>query len=201
MTKSKRSESRGRQARAIRTRDALVRVARDLLARRGPRGVTHRAVAEAAGLSLGATTYHFPSRGDLLREVYRRHLDEVRTRAQKIAADPHPGGVSAGILEYLRAGVTIDRVGSLASFELALERARDPALRRRLRGPKERSDGLAAEMLGERGLEQPELDSQLLVFLLNGLRLEWLAEGERSAFARRVPGLVDRLSELFLPEA
>jgi hypothetical protein len=38
-----------------------------------------------------------------------------------------------------------------------------------------------------------------LIAALNGLRLAWLAEGERSGFAQRVPKLVARLADLFMP--
>jgi hypothetical protein len=47
--------------------------------------------------------------------------------------------------------------------------------------------------------KSPEVDATLLIAVLNGLKLEWLAEGEHSAFARRIPALARRLAELFLP--
>ena len=139
------------------------------------------------------------SRVPISPPTFRRHLDDVRDRAMELARDASGRGTAEGIEHYLRTGVTKDRAGSLATFELALERASDPALRRRLRGPKSRSDAFAVEMLGPLGAARPELDAQLLVCLLNGLRLEWLAEGERSAFAKRIPALVQRMSELLFP--
>jgi hypothetical protein len=54
-------------------------------------------------------------------------------------------------------------------------------------------------MLAALGSENAELDSQLLIAALSGLKLEWLAEGERSAFAKRLPELVERLAEVLLP--
>ena len=67
------------------------------------------------------------------------------------------------------------------------------------RAPGVRSNAYAAEMLGRLRSDDPETDATLLIAALNGLKLEWLAEGERSAFAERVPALARRLAELFLP--
>ncbi|MFT3996397.1 MAG: TetR family transcriptional regulator [Asticcacaulis sp.] len=44
----------------------IAEAAADLVEREGAAAVTHRAVAQAAGLTLGAATYHFPSSGALL---------------------------------------------------------------------------------------------------------------------------------------
>ncbi len=52
-----------------------------VLAERGPRGFTHRAVDAQAGLGQGAVNYHAPSRSKLLslalEEIFRRDLDTV----------------------------------------------------------------------------------------------------------------------------
>lgn len=193
------------QARSARTRSALLDAALHLLASAGPGAVTHRAVAEAAGVSLGAATYHFAAKDDLLGEVYRLHLERVRRRAERLAQEPGEEGgrrdLARGLSDYLAAGVRSDREGSLATFELALERARDPALRRRLRADQERSNAYAEERLGELGSSEPALDAQLLIAALNGLRLEWLAQGERSSFGRSVPALAARLAERLLGPA
>lgn len=59
-------------------KDALAAAAVTVLAEKGPRGLTHRAVDAAAGLKPGAVNYHAPSRTDLLtlalREVFVRDL-------------------------------------------------------------------------------------------------------------------------------
>ena len=46
-----------------------------------------------------------------------------------------------------------------------------------------------------------ELNGPLLIAVINGLKLEWLAQGERSRFADRIPEMVERLAELFFPDA
>lgn len=196
---------RPRQARAERTRRLLLEAALRLLAEGGPSAVTHRAVSERAGVSLGATTYYFGSKRDLLAEVFRVHLAAVHERvaalvdASGAGVEPPASARAAGLARFLEGAVRDDRLGTLATLELALERARDPLLRRRLQGPAARSGAYAAEMLGRLRSKKPEVDATLLIAVLNGLKLEWLAEGERSAFAERIPALARRLAELFLP--
>jgi len=199
--------TRPRQERSERTRERLLDAALEILAAGGPGAVTHRAVAERAGVSLGGATYHFASKYDLLGELYRRHLRRVRERAEDLrgllalpgdgSPSPHDR-LASGLARYLEQGVHEDRAGSLATFELALERARDPVLRRRLRTAAADSDALAARLLGELGSADPDSDAELLIAALSGLRLTWLAQGERSSFAERVPALAERLASMLL---
>ncbi|GAA1459042.1 TetR/AcrR family transcriptional regulator [Williamsia maris] len=60
-------------------RAAIMAAAVSVLAERGPRGLTHRAVDAAAGLSSGSVNYHAPTRARLLHlaleEVFRRDID------------------------------------------------------------------------------------------------------------------------------
>ena len=196
----KRVAARPVQARSEKTRGRILEVALDLLTEKGPGAVTHRAVSQRAGVSLGSTTYYFGSKADLLEEVLRTHLAAVRERAQAtFDTFRDSDSTSAALVHYLERDLREGRKGSLAAFELALGRARDPALRRRLRPARNASGNFAAEMLEALGSTTPDLDSQLLIAAITGLKLEWLAEGERSAFARRLPELVERLAQVLLP--
>lgn len=50
----------------------LSEAAADLVGQAGPAAVTHRAVAQAADLNLGAATYHFPTRAALMTAAWQR---------------------------------------------------------------------------------------------------------------------------------
>lgn len=62
-------------------RALIAQCAVQVLAERGPRGLTHRAVDDATGLGAGAVNYHAPSRAILLSlaldEVFRRDMEVV----------------------------------------------------------------------------------------------------------------------------
>src|SRR2546423_6179411 len=50
-------------------REQILDAALRVIGRSGRESVTHRAVAEEAGVPLGSTTYYFESRDDLLRQA------------------------------------------------------------------------------------------------------------------------------------
>ena len=73
-----------------------------VLARQGPRGVTHRAVSREAGLGLRAATYYFDSREHLLTDALRR--GDRRSSEKIVRGDRTPFGRVAGRL--LESGAT-----------------------------------------------------------------------------------------------
>lgn len=64
------------QARSIDTRNRIIEGAIHVLADQGIAGLTHRAIARAAGVSLASTTYHFAGKFDILAAVSQAMLDE-----------------------------------------------------------------------------------------------------------------------------
>ena len=99
---------RARQARGEETRREVLAATLRVLARDGTRGVTHRAVAAEAGTSVRATTYHFASREELLREALRHYADTAGSRIERlatpIALDTDMTRAAAGLLARLRSG-------------------------------------------------------------------------------------------------
>ncbi|MGI5324104.1 TetR/AcrR family transcriptional regulator [Actinomadura nitritigenes] len=70
-----------RRADAQRNRERILQAARDLV--REPGELKLNAVAKACGIGQGTLYRHFPTREDLLAEVYRREVEEL------VAAAPH----------------------------------------------------------------------------------------------------------------
>ncbi|MFJ8192893.1 TetR/AcrR family transcriptional regulator [Streptomyces sp. NPDC096094] len=103
-----------------------------LLAERGMRGLTHRAVDEAAGLPQGSTSNLARTRQALLELAVRRLADrEARVLGLNEMPDPRHGLealVDALALATHRA-LTRNRELTLARYELALEATRRPELR------------------------------------------------------------------------
>ncbi len=121
--------SPARQTRGYERVEQILRATLSVIARDGIGGVTHRTVAEEAGVPLGSLTYYFASKQDLLREALRLHVDDdvgrLRTLADALLASGASGQqvVEAFIVEF-DAGTP-----DVAQFELYLEAARDPELR------------------------------------------------------------------------
>ena len=58
-------------------RDRLIQVTLELIAEAGVSGVSHRKIAAAADVPLGAMTYHFTSMDELLREAFTRFAEHI----------------------------------------------------------------------------------------------------------------------------
>ncbi|MBB4924659.1 TetR/AcrR family transcriptional regulator [Kitasatospora kifunensis] len=111
-----------------------------LIAERGLRGLTHRAVDEAAGLPAGSTSNHARTRAALLAAALDRIAEREATALPPggLGTADRAGGPAGGdprelLAELLAAGVhqalTEGRTLTLARFELALEATRRPELR------------------------------------------------------------------------
>lgn len=108
-----------------------------LLGERGLRGLTHRAVDEAAGLPAGSTSNHARTRSALLETTFARLC---RLEAEVFEDAANPGGLLALdeltpetaadlVAAQLHDTLTHRREQALARFELALEATRRPELR------------------------------------------------------------------------
>lgn len=112
--------------------DLVADAALALLAERGMRGLTHRAVDEAAGLSQGSTSNVARTRQALLELAVRRLADrEARVLALHELPDPRAGAAATADALALAAhrALTRNRELTLARYELALEATRRPELR------------------------------------------------------------------------
>lgn len=145
---------RALQDRALRTRARIAHGAIEVLARAGVAGLTHRAVARAAGVGLAATTYHFDTKADILAEASRVQLAgylhafrqfETRLRAGEVAG--------IGSLDDLVARVVLNALGrertrSLAWLALALHGGRSGDSRALAQGWYAELDAIWAEIAG-----------------------------------------------------
>lgn len=119
------------QARSIETRNRIVEGAILVLADHGIAGLTHRAIARAADVSLASTTYHFASKFDILAAVSQAMLDED-------TLPPHrPETASTGlrlqkrsprswILQFLLKATGQQRIRATCWSEIILDAPRHP---------------------------------------------------------------------------
>lgn len=111
-------------------RERIARAAIDVVAERGVEGVTHRAVAAAAGVPLGSTTYHFATLDDLLavalRTAAEEHIARLRAWAQELPADADLAGALAGLLVR---GLADERPRTVVGYELYVAALHRPHLR------------------------------------------------------------------------
>ncbi|MFJ3590846.1 TetR/AcrR family transcriptional regulator [Streptomyces sp. NPDC090231] len=180
--------------------DLITDAALDLLAERGMRGLTHRAVDERAGLPQGSTSNYARTRQSLLEATVRRLAErEVRVLAPGELPAPGPSAspgtapdlsapagqdaLIAGLAPALHRYLTRHPELLVCRYELALEATRRPELRaffdatgRQFREP------LVALMVAA-GSAEPERHALSLVAWCEGLMFSCAA----GSYSRSVP--------------
>ncbi|GAA3368845.1 TetR/AcrR family transcriptional regulator [Streptomyces sannanensis] len=149
-----------------------------LLAERGMRGLTHRAVDEHAGLPQGSTSNYARTRQALLEAAVRRQAERESRLLTPDAMPVRAGGVDAlagPLAEALHRMLTQHRELLVSRYELALEATRRPELRayyditgRQFREP------LVALMAGA-GSSEPERHALSLVAWGEGMMFSCVA--------------------------
>lgn len=188
-----------RQPRAEKTREAILEAALAIAGARGTAAVTHRAVAERAGVAVGSITYYFSTTAGLLEEALRLAGERERERVAAATPDDPADAArwAAGLADHLLVTGDADRERKLAAFELMLETARQPHLRAELGQWQGSYLQTAQTALAAAGAKDPSRDATLLVAALLGLDLVQLATGglPREALEAAITSFIERLVE------
>ncbi|MFB7503461.1 TetR/AcrR family transcriptional regulator [Streptomyces broussonetiae] len=170
--------------------DRVADTALALLAERGMRGLTHRAVDEAAGLPPGSTSNVARTRQALLELAVRRHA-EREAQLLELTEVPGPGAGPDALADGLALAVhrclTQGRELLIARYELALEATRRPELRAFYDRTGAVFKEQLAAMLTDAGSPDPARHVLSLVAWADGLMFSCAA----GSFSAEVPGLED----------
>ena len=157
-----------------------------LIADEGIDAVSHRAVAEAAGVSLGSTTYWFSSRQEMLRQAL-----EHFARLEIEALNEHLAGVLGRRLSRRRlvdefTAMLVPQLGeqrwrTVAQYALIQEAARQPELEPVCREWTAAWERALAEVFVSLRAPDPELEARMFLAMLDGILLRQLR--------RRIPTL------------
>lgn len=167
-----------RQERSRQRREALLRATIQLLGETGARSVTHRAVADRAGVPLASTTYYFESVHQLVEEALKLHVAERVAELQAMAALAlGAGGANAQDIAQRLADVLVSAPGPIlaAQYQLYLEAGRNPALQPAVADALAAFEGLAESVLATLGASDPRQAAVAFVALLDGFALHRLA--------------------------
>jgi AcrR family transcriptional regulator len=165
-------------------RDRILQATLRLIGEQGVGAVTNRAVARAAGVSLGSLTYHFPSQADLLRESLNRFVDDEisritgllgRFRTSGLAPDELADEAQKAIADFSHGPEEI------ANLELHLQAARDPQVRDAAERSIAAYDRLATAVLTAMGIPDAEHHAPTVVALFYGLAIRRLSTGDTAA--------------------
>ena len=180
----------GSDPRGAARRDAILRAAIELVGEQGPDALTHRAVAERAGVAVSATTYWFSSKEEIFREAVALAAGEEVERFERLVLDLAPRHVAPAdwareVSAALAADVQSDPARPIALYEFLLEAARQPALREEVARWEPAQLRLAEAGLRAAGSDDPETDAHVVVATITGLILGQLTT-PRSDFERTI---------------
>ena len=180
-------------------REALLDAVLQVVADEGVDAVTHRRVAEVAGLPLASTTYWFESKEHLLTAALERAAERDIERLQAFiredptgAADPLERAVGA-ILDPVEDAGPTSRSLLLATYALMLEAARRPELRDATMRWTEAYWEALTPLLAAAGSRDPRSHAELLLAGVDGLLVTQLATGDDSDLAPRLRQLAEAL--------
>ena len=159
-------------------RAAIIEATIRLIGRDGVDGVTHRAVAREAGVSLSSTTYHYDSKDAIVSEALRRvaalEIERVARDAERLA-EGHPdiGSIARALAAWLAEQLDGSRLLQVrAGYHLQLEVGKRSELHDINHEWAMAVYGLAERVLRAAGSPRPRTDARILVNAIDGLRLE-----------------------------
>jgi TetR/AcrR family transcriptional regulator, regulator of biofilm formation and stress response len=181
-----------RQARGHERVEQILRATLVVIARDGVANVTHRTVAEAAGVPLGSLTYYFASKQELLREALRLHVREDAGRLRELAGALLDSGASG---EQVVAAFIAQFEGGhpdVAQFELYLEASRDPQLHDVAAESLAAYQEVAELALRAAGVPDPAASAGMVVATIDGIGLQQAAAADQAPELRTVLPLLLR---------
>lgn len=168
--------SDGRLARGRRTRQAILDATGEVIREMGADAVTHRVVAQRAGVSLAATTYHFDTLDDLFVAAFGLLTERAVTQIEALADDVLAGrrDLVAAAIDFVR--ITDHEHGFVADAltELTYAASRNTRLHEPLAHLLSQMSEPFAPLIGQR-------DATVLVRSLTGLVAQFRSETPAAA--------------------
>jgi len=212
--KSRRPVRRTGEAKRDATRRTLLERALELFQKHGVEATTMRDIARAAGLSLGAAYYYFPSKEALVFAYYEENQTQVEETAERAPKESSRAGVG---VEPTPASRTVrERLGTIFHAKLESirpQRAMLASILPHLVNPGDPLSAFSAQTRGvriraiamfERALADPMLPPGVVPVLANALWLLQLAcmlvyVNDDSPNESRTHGLVDDGLDMLVP--
>lgn len=185
-----------RQQRGEQRRDLILRATWQVVLRDGVRGVRHRAVAEAAGVPLAATTYYFKDIQELLVQSFQLFAEESLAQftepfwaeAERCIGPLRERGerepVEAALLDlatdYITRRLGAHREQMVMEYAFWYAALHEPQLQAAVRGMLLRSMQLMQPWLQLIPLAHPEQAARCLLSTVRRIEYEALIEGSRA---------------------
>jgi DNA-binding transcriptional regulator YbjK len=194
----------GGQSRGERRREAILRATLGIIGRHGTGAVTHRAVAEQAGVPLASTTYYFASKDELLEQAFDLAAQDEVARLEALVRQLqlHDADTATWIessAAELAGEIAREPETRLATLELLLEAARRPAVRESVGRWLRAYRAIAHAGAIATGSPAPEMDAEITMAVLTGLALLQLADPHERYESDVLRPVLQRLNAALVP--
>ncbi|WP_277452710.1 hypothetical protein [Janibacter sp. DB-40] len=191
-------ENSGLSPRMQRILEAATRV----VAARGMRGLTHRAVDAEAGLPQGSTSGYLRTRMALVTALTEFIAAGLIDSVEVLAGQQQAGEDDEALIENaldVFAGWLREPDALIAKAELAREVAREPEIAAAMEPARARIEGIVGQILTLAGVDDVPTAAQAIIAAMEGVLNAALLrpEGEREAFVR---GVGRRIITAFIPQ-
>lgn len=176
-------------------RDAILQAAVQVVARKGLRGLTYRAVAGEAGVSHALVTYFFPTRTQLIEAVMTTAASRTAGTTLDATRNPTLDAIRFGLPASIEATMDFQAF----QYELTLEACRQEELRPQAIELIETNIAIVGQYLEALGIDATPGYVRLVYAALDGLVLQQLVYGNREATHDAVLELT-RILETLTPE-
>lgn len=168
--------STGNTARGAQRRVEIIDAAIEVMARVGLAGLSMRLVASQAQIPLGALTYYFKDKSDLVAQAFAqlsdREIERVVQTADRLQPTMTAEQLADLVADMIIDGFTSPQGAIVTRYELVTEASRDERLRPMFEAWYAAMVPALSRLFKDLGSRQPELDSRTIMAVMAGLEID-----------------------------
>lgn len=180
----------GNTARGAQRRTEIIDAAIEVMARIGLAGLSMRVVAGQAQIPLGALSYYFADKADLVAQAFQQLSDREIERVVRTAdlLEPTMSAEQLGdlVADMIIDGFTAPQGAIVTRYELVTEASRDERLHPMFEAWYAAMVPALSRLFRDLGSRQPELDSRTVMAVMAGLEIDHLYRPLRPVDKRRI---------------
>jgi len=168
--------STGNTARGAQRRIEIIDAAIAVMAEVGLAGLSMRVVANQAQIPLGALSYYFDDKSDLVAQAFQqlsdREIERVVRTADRLQPTMPAEQLADMVADMIIDGFTSPRGAIVTRYELVTEASRDERLRPMFEAWYAAMVPALSRLFRDLGSHQPELDSRTVMAVMAGLEID-----------------------------
>jgi DNA-binding transcriptional regulator YbjK len=168
--------STGNTARGAQRRIEIIDAAIAVMAQVGLAGLSMRVVANQAQIPLGALSYYFDDKSDLVAQAFQqlsdREIERVVRTAERLQPTMPAEQLADLVADMIIDGFTSPQGAIVTRYELVTEASRDERLRPMFEAWYAAMVPALSRLFRDLGSHQPELDSRTVMAVMAGLEID-----------------------------